>query len=128
MIGAIALNYAGFNMLTNPYGWIKSSIGGSGGALADAWLKSLGPFTMVIMNVALIHMFCTIEAFVYLFTGFFAAFATSFVYILVPEASQIGTYNMTRLVWMRHWFWKKFIKEGDSKFVKEGDSRSKQRV
>ncbi|XP_071901077.1 sugar transport protein 8-like [Coffea arabica] len=128
MIGAIALNYAGFNMLTNPYGWIKSSIEGPGGALADAWLKSLGPFMMVIMNVALIHMFCTIEAFVYVFTGFFAAFTTSFVYILVPEASQIGTYNMTRLIWMLQWFWKKFIKEEDLKFVKEEDSCSKQRV
>ncbi|KAL3504441.1 hypothetical protein ACH5RR_034282 [Cinchona calisaya] len=109
--GAIAVNYAAFSVLTNPHGWISTSIEGPSEALLDVWLNSLNLFMMVIMNEVSVNLLCALQYWVFLCTTFFTAITMLFICMFVPETTFAGKHNMVRRVWRQHWFWRNYMKD-----------------
>ncbi|KAL3504447.1 hypothetical protein ACH5RR_034288 [Cinchona calisaya] len=104
--GTIAVNYASFNRLTNPHGWISTSIEGPSGALADVWMNCLNLFMMFIMNEVAVNLLCALQYWIFICTVFFIAITVLFICLFVPETTFGRKHNMVRLVWSRRWLWR----------------------
>ncbi|PQQ20601.1 sugar transport protein 13-like [Prunus yedoensis var. nudiflora] len=71
-------------------------------------------FTFVIAQ-AFLSMLCHMKFGIFLFFTSWVFVMTLFVLFLIPETKGVPIEEMTERVWKQHWFWKRFMDDGEDK-------------
>ena len=72
-------------------------------------------FTFGVAEVFL-SMLCGLKYGLFIFFSVFVAIMTGFIYAFLPETKGIPIEEM-RVVWKRHWYWKRFMPDHDDQQV-----------
>lgn len=72
-------------------------------------------FTFGVAEVFL-SMLCGLKYGLFIFFSVFVAIMTVFIYVFLPETKGIPIEEM-RVVWKRHWYWKRFMPDHDDQVV-----------
>ncbi|RVX06455.1 Sugar carrier protein C [Vitis vinifera] len=72
-------------------------------------------FTFGVAEVFL-SMLCGLKYGLFIFFSVFVAIMTVFIYVFLPETKGIPIEEM-RVVWKRHWYWKRFMPDHDDQEV-----------
>ncbi|XP_077245000.1 hexose carrier protein HEX6-like isoform X1 [Tasmannia lanceolata] len=110
----ICIYIVGFGWSWGPVGWLVPS------EIFQLEIRSIGQSIVVavgflfifIIAQTFLSMLCHFKSGIFFFFGGWVAVMTVFIYFLLPETKNIPIEQMNR-VWMEHWFWKRFVGEGN---------------
>ncbi|XVF08503.1 hypothetical protein REPUB_Repub07fG0008800 [Reevesia pubescens] len=110
----ICIYVIGFSVSWGPLGWLVPSeiypleIRSTGQSIKVA----IGFLLCFIVGQTFLAMLCHMKSGIFFFFGGWVALMTAFVYFLLPESKNLPIERMEK-VWREHWFWSRFLEEGD---------------
>lgn len=108
----VCIYVAGFAWSWGPLGWLIPS------EIFPLEIRSAGQSITVAVNFlftfgiaqTFLSMLCCFKAGIFFFFGGWVMVMTAFVYLLLPETTNIPIEKMDE-VWRKHWFWKSIVGE-----------------
>lgn len=94
--------------------WIEVEFARRASSAVGPMMTSISFSIMFVMIYALLPVICSMKG------GLFALFTVIvvcmlvFIYLLVPESSDIPKEEMNEKVWSKHWFWQKYMAHEES--------------
>lgn len=108
----VCIYVAGFAWSWGPLGWLIPS------EIFPLEIRSAGQSITVAVNFlftfgvaqTFLSMLCCFKSGIFFFFGGWVMVMTAFVYLLLPETTNIPIEKMDK-VWRKHWFWKRIVGE-----------------
>lgn len=108
----VCIYVAGFAWSWGPLGWLIPS------EIFPLEIRSAGQSITVAVNFlftfgiaqTFLSMLCCFKSGIFFFFGGWVMVMTAFVYLLLPETTNIPIEKMDE-VWRKHWFWKRIVGE-----------------
>ncbi|KAK9930141.1 hypothetical protein M0R45_027195 [Rubus argutus] len=108
----VCIYVAGFAWSWGPLGWLIPS------EIFPLEIRSAGQSITVAVNFlftfgiaqTFLSMLCCFKSGIFFFFGGWVMVMTAFVYLLLPETTNIPIEKMDE-VWRKHWFWKRIVRE-----------------
>lgn len=73
-----------------------------------------------IIGQSFLAMLCRFKYGIFYFFGGWVFVMTMFVYLFLPETANVPIEQMVK-IWGKHWFWKRFVEDGDIGDNSKGD-------
>lgn len=114
VLAFICIYVAGFSLSWGPLGWLVPSeiYPLEIRSAAQSITVAVGFLVSFIDGQAFLSMLCHLKSGTFFFFAGWLVVMTAFVHFLLPETKNIPIEQM-EVVWRKHWFWKRFVGEGD---------------
>ncbi|XP_075665119.1 sugar transport protein 13-like [Castanea sativa] len=89
--------------------WIKVDFPRRASSTAGPMMMSIIFSIMFVMTYALLPMICSMKGGLFVLFTVIVICMLVFIYLLVPESSDIPEEEMNEKVWRKHWFWRSYM-------------------
>ncbi|KAF3963602.1 hypothetical protein CMV_012027 [Castanea mollissima] len=89
--------------------WIEVDFPRRASSTAGPMMMSISFSIMFVMTYALLPMICSMKGGLFVLFTVIVICMLVFIYLLVPESSDIPEEEMNEKVWRKHWFWRSYM-------------------
>lgn len=111
----VAYRFFGFLLLYSVgYGvasskWNEVDFPRRASSAADPMMMTISLLSMFLISYALLPTICAMKGVLFVFFTIVVVGMLVFIYLLVPESSDIPEEDMIEKVWSKHWFWQRYM-------------------
>ncbi|KAK9270698.1 hypothetical protein L1049_026280 [Liquidambar formosana] len=113
MMSMVVVSAVGNAILTGPDGWLSNTFPKKTKVVGSVLVVGLSLIMNVVTAQGSLHLYCSLNVWIFLFSAACIFVTACFIYFLVPETTGVKEHALVRKVWKRHWFWKRYMLDGE---------------